>query len=285
MVAVLVVALMQLMMSGNNNVPAPVTEEPRVELLVASKDLKTGGEIKSGDVRWQKWPKSSVFPGAIIRKDDAKAIDSIAKESRLARDVADGEPLLLSALIGEAKGNFIAATLTAGNRAVSIGVSATSMVGGFVAAGDYVDILMTYKDSIKTDDDDPRVETMVDRNLKKYATETILQNIRVLAVDQKSSRPEDGKVKVGKTITLDVSLEDSEKLALAEKLGDLTLVLRGIGDDTVVEKNWPTITDSRLITIDDEISTEYKKLKGDTGINPRNVRIYNGGSVQSVPAQ
>lgn len=280
LVAILVAVLMQVILGTKKDVP--VVEEPKVELLVAAKDLSTGRELRDGDIKWQQWPKSSVFPGAITRKDNEDPLAALEKDSRLARDLAEGEPLIVTALIGDAKGNFVAASLTPGNRAVAVEVNASSMVAGFVSPGDYVDVLLTYKDSAQIEDDDPQAQAMMQRNLKKLAAETILQNVRVLAVDQATNRPEDGKAKIAKTVTLDLSLQDSERLALAQTLGELTLALRGIGDDTVVDRQWPTITDSRLTTIDDEIYQEYGKLKGDPGMLGGTVRVYNGAEVVDV---
>src|SRR5690606_29376411 len=131
-----------------------------------------------------------------------------------------------------------------------------SMVGGFIGPGDYVDVILTYKETVTADsDDDPRVKMMIEMNLEKLATETILQNVRVLAVDQTAERAEDSKMKVGKTITLAVNAEDAGRLSLASELGEVTLALRGVGDDTVFQKNWPTISDARLTSMSDEIFT------------------------------
>jgi Flp pilus assembly protein CpaB len=96
---------------------------------------------------------------------------------------------------------------------------------------------------------------------------------------------EDDKVKVGKTVTLAMTAEDAEKIALADGMGELVLVLRGVGDDKLVTKNWETVTDARLVTIDDEIFTEYGKIKKGAGISPESMRIYNGASVNYVPSQ
>ena len=72
--------------------------------------------------------------------------------------------------------------------------------------------------------------------------------------------------------------------ALASNLGDLTLSLRGVGDDKIDEKKRPTITDARLTTIADEVDQEYQKLKGEPGVTPDIVRIYSGDQLvdQSV---
>lgn len=279
LVAVLVAALVQVSLGGKKN----AVQEAKVEVLVASRNLGIGTELKPDSVKWQAWPKDSVFPGAIIREGQADAAKAIT--GRVARDIAAGEPVMKTALLGSAKGNFVAASLEPGMRAVAIEVSASSMVGGFLGPGDYVDVMLTYKESIKTENDDPSVKAMIDMNLDKLATETILHNVKVLAVDQTAKRPEDDKVKVGKTVTLAVSVQDAEKLALATDMGTLTLALRAVGDDKVVEKTWPTTSDARLITVDNEIFTEFKKLEKDTGINANIVRIYRGSAFDQVPVK
>ena len=281
-VSLLVAVLVQVSLGKKEE---PTVQEAKVEILVASADLGIGRELQDADVRWQEWPKSSVFPGAIIRTDGKKAEEIL--EGRLARDIAKGEPVMHSALLGQSKGNFVAASLQPGMRAVAIEVSASSMVGGFIGPGDVVDVILTYKQSIKTDkDEDPAVKTMVELNIDKMATETILQNLKVLAVDQMAERPaEEEKIKVGKTVTVAVTAQDAEKLFLASQLGELTLSLRGVGDDKLVEKTWPTISDARLTSVADEIFMEYEKMKKDSGINPNIVRIYNGNQTQVVPTR
>ena len=279
-VAVLVAMLVQITLGGKKTDPA--VQEAKVEVLVASKDLGIGRELKEGDMRWQEWPKSSVFPGAVIRIDDQTPEKAL--EGRLARDIAKGEPVVKSALLGQAKGNMVAASLEPGYRAMAIEVSASSMVGGFIGPGDFVDVILTYKESIRSEDDNPRVAQMIELNLDKMATETILQNIKVLAIDQRTKRPDEDKIKVGKTVTLAVTSQDVERLSLASELGELTLSLRGVGDDLIVEKKWPTVSDARLTHMGDEIYDEYEKIKKEAGIDRNIVRIYNGENVTAVPA-
>ena len=81
-------------------------------------------------------------------------------------------------------------------------------------------------------------------------------------------------------------MQDAERIALAQELGALSLSLRGVGDDQVVKKDWPTISDVRLTTVDDEIYEEYNKRKqtGSGGVSG-SVKIYSGGTVQTVPVQ
>ncbi len=278
-VSLVVALLVQVSLGGKK--PQGI-QEAKVEILVAAKDLATGAQLKGGEMRWQEWPKSSVFPGAVIREKDQAAESAL--KGRLARNISKGEPIVKTALVGESKGNFIAGALEPGMRAVAIDVKAAEMVGGFIGPGDFVDVILTYKASVKPEDEDPRVKNMVEQTIQKMATETILQNVKVLAVDQAAKRPEDDKIKVGKTVTLAMTSEQSEKIALASGMGDLVLSLRGVGDDKIVTKDWKTVSDARLVTIDDDVFTEYKKMKKGAGNNSDSMRIYNGSSVNLVPA-
>lgn len=283
LVAVLVAMLVQVTLGGEKEVQPVAYHEAKVEVLFAAKDLGIGRELKDGDMRWQEWPKSGVFPGAVVRKDGQKPEDAL--KGRLGRDVAEGEPVMKTALLGQMRGNLVAASLEPGQRAVAIEVSASSMVGGFIGPGDYVDVILTYKESIRTQDDDPEVTKMIELNLDKLATETILQNVKILAVDQRAERPEDDSIKVGKTVTLAVSAQDAERLSLASEIGDLTLALRGVGDDQLVDKKWPTVSDARLTHVGDEVYAEYEKMKKDAGNFNNIVRIYSGEQIRAVAAR
>lgn len=278
LVAVLVAVMVQVMMGGKEE---PVVQEAKVNILVAAKDLKIGQELREGDVRWQPWPKTSLFPGAVRQLEKQPAKDAL--EGRLARNIAKGEPVMKTALLGQSKGNFVAASLEPGMRAMAIEVKAHNMVAGFVGPGDFVDVIMTYKISFKKNGkDNPVLNDLVAMNVDDTATETILQNVKVLAIDQSAERPSDDKIKVGKTVTLAVNAQDSEKLSLASEMGDLNLVLRGVGDDVVVEKKWPTISDARLSTIEDEIIQEYERIQQELGGSADTLRIYSGNAVQAI---
>lgn len=283
-IAVVVAMLVNVTMGGKKKQAVEVKKEARVEILVAAKNLKIGNELKEGDTRWQSWPKSGVFPGAVKRADKQKPQEAI--EGRLARDISQGEPIVQTALIGQSAPNFVAASLAPGMRAMAIEVSAETMVGGFIGPGDFVDIILTYKENISPDEENPKVLNYIELNLEKYATETILQNVKILAVDQSTTRPEkDKKAKVAKTVSVAVGPKDAERLSLASQLGDLNLVLRGVGDDKQVEKTWPTVSDARLTTMDDEIYSGYSKIKEEEGINRDVVKIYRGDQLSVVPTK
>lgn len=281
LVAFLVALLVQMSMGGSK--PAPVQEVKSVGILVAVKDLKTGSDVKEGDTGWKSWPENAIFPGAIVRQGEQKAFEALT--GRLKQDVPAGDPMLASYILGNREGNVVANVLPEGMRAVSIAVSAESMVAGFLKPGDHVDVVLTYRTAFNTDDSNPKIQEMLARNLDRMAAETILQNVKVMAVDQMAGKESKEDAKVGRTVTLAVGREDAEKLALASEMGKLRLILRGLGDDDATAPSWPTTTDKRMTKIEDEIFTEYKKMKKDTGVNPDIVRIYSGGSVSSTPTQ
>jgi len=112
-----------------------------------------------------------------------------------------------------------------------------------------------------------------------------LQNVKILAVDQSAERATDDKIKVGKTVTLALSAQDAERLTLAADMGDLNLVLRGVGDDATLERKWPTVSDARLTSIKEEVYEEMDRARKESGATSNTVRIYSGNSVQAVPTR
>jgi pilus assembly protein CpaB len=250
-------------------------DQDNTQILVAARNLSVGYDLKPADVRWQNWPKESITPGMIVRKDDKQPVTEVAK-GQLRRDLGNGEPVVDGALVRTGRGNILAAALEPGMRAVAIRVKAESMVGGFIAPDDRVDVIMTY--AVKAEEmDNPEIKAQV----RKYAAETILENVRVLAIDQQARRDDD-KAKVGRTVTLEVDTSGAERLNLAETMaeGGLTLALRAIGDDTIMSKT------RRNITTDTQVSTvlqEINRLSSGSGGGPSNVvRVYNGEDVQNM---
>ncbi len=102
-------------------------------------------------------------------------------------------------------------------RAMAVPLSAESAAGGFILPGDHVDVVMTH-------------ELDGAAGGKRFSSETVLRNVRVLAIDQTTSTPKDGSSVVGATATLQLSSKQSEVLALAKAQGALTLVLRSYAD-------------------------------------------------------
>lgn len=262
-VAILVAVLVQATLGGKKQDTGPKTQ-----VLVAAKDLTLGAELGEGDLKWQTWP-GNAFQGAIVKKGDEKASDAL--KGRLVARVSSGQPVLSSYIFKEGKGNLVAATLGKGMRAMAIPVKADTMAGGFISPGDFVDVILSYNVMSDTSEN-PSVQALV----YKAASETILRNIRVLAVDQDAARAED-KAKIARTVTLEVEPAGVEKLALASAMGDLTLSLRGIGDDATTKEN-TTTTDMQV----GKVMQEIVKMQGEGNGPSGTVRVYNGVNVQDV---
>ena len=261
-IAILVAVLVQASLGGKKKDDTG----PKTQVLVAAKDLALGTERGEGDLKWQTCP-GQAFPGAILKKDDMKAGEALT--GRLIQKVAAGQPVLNSYTFKEGRGNVVAATLDKGMRAVAIPVKAAAMAGGFISPGDYVDVILTY--SVEQQGE-ATAETQ--SFVQSHASETILKNVKVLAVDQEASREED-KAKVAKTVTIAVDSKGAEKVALASEMGDLTLSLRGIGDDTD--------TGTSEITTDVEVSRAMQNLSRiRNGGEGGPVRVYNGAVIQEV---
>ncbi len=266
LVVILLVVLMSSMMGGKEKAPAPVVEIKKTEILVATRDIKLGTDLKEADLKWQVWPEDALFKGAIKRKEKQTALEAVS--GKILFSLSAGQPLHPGMLAGDGKGNFLAVTLKKGMRAVAIGVKARSMVGGFVGPGDYVDVILTHK--VKGTGNDSEIAALIN----SYASETVLENVRVMAIDQTAQRKED-KAKVGRTVTLEVTPEDAQKLALVREMGDLTLTLRGIGDDLK--------TDKTILTTDTKTSKVLKDLaRMKNGGSSNTVRIYNGDNVENI---
>jgi pilus assembly protein CpaB len=114
--------------------------------------------------------------------------------------------------------------------------------------------------------------------IDRHASQTVLENVNVLAIDQ-NSKKEDDKAKVGRTVTLEVDAHGAEKLALASEMGDLSLVLRALGDNTLSDKT------KKQFTTDVQVSSvlqELGRIKKNSGGKSDIVRVYNGQNIENV---
>ncbi len=189
--------------------PAPA--KPTVQVLVARNVLRTGQIIKADDLRWQPWPQGMLPPTYIVEGKRALA-DFAGAVARSQFHV--GEPIVETDIVMPGSRGFLAAVLKPGMRAVSVPASATSAVSGFIHAGDRVDVLLTHVLNGPTG--------------QHSATETILRNARVIAMDQKLDFAPGDKPDVAKTATLELTAKQAEIVTLAVKMGDLSLSLRGL---------------------------------------------------------
>lgn len=261
-VAILVAVLVQASLGGKKQVETG----PKLQVLVAAKMLPLGKELAEGDLKWQTWPGDKAFASAIVRKNDQKADEALT--GRLIERVNEGQPLLSTYVFKEGRGNVVAAVLPKGMRGMAIPVKAFTMAGGFITPGDYVDVILTYKVSVNRRDQSFEMESF----LNSHASETILKNIRILAVDQEASREKDD-AKVAKTVTLAVTSKQAETLAVASEMGDIILSLRGIGDED--DEN----TDA--LTTDVEVSRAMQNMVNmkESEMKAPSIKIYSGATM------
>ena len=248
------------------------------DILVASKDLPIGQILKEEDVAWVNFPDALLFGGVIKKKDqaDPKKIDVAGKP--LKRDVRSGEPVTTQALV-DSHGNYLAANLQPGMRAVAIPVRPETMAGGFVSPGDYVDVILIFQVSLKGDAENYSADTV-----QRFASETILSNVHVLAVDQDTKDDTHEASKQARTVTLEVDKHATEVLSMASTMGQLTLALRRLGEkDTESDLNDQFTTDVNTSKVIQKI---YKtQALGGSKSSDTNVRVYSGNSVTNVPVR
>lgn len=204
--------------------PEPVAAEPAVkteEVLVAAVDLPMGNSIKADDLRWQAWPEDSVPKGVITRAAEPGAMEAIS--GAIARTaILAGEPVRHERLIKADGSGFMSAILPAGKRAIAISIDnrGASSAGGFILPNDHVDVIRTWRDE----------EASKQQGVDVTAAETILTNIRVLAIGQTVQEKDGEKVVTGETATLEVDPAQAEVLTLAQKVGQISLALRSLAD-------------------------------------------------------
>ncbi|MBI4274952.1 MAG: Flp pilus assembly protein CpaB [Rhizobiales bacterium] len=222
-VAVVAGGLAALLASGGDETPPPpkpTTQIDTVEILTAKGDIGIGSAVTAADLGWSIWPTSSAGPNFIRKSDRPDAIDQLA--GAIARmTFSAGEPIRESKLIKASGSGYMAAILPSGMRAVSTEISPETGAGGFILPNDHVDVILSRRD--KQAEKATGAEVVV--------SETILTNIRVLAIDQTVEDKNGQKVVVGKTTTLEVTPSQVETLALARQIGTVSLALRSIADE------------------------------------------------------
>jgi pilus assembly protein CpaB len=216
---------------------------PTAEILVAKNDIGMGTKLSEQDIEWQPWPESAAQNPAFIRKTEhPEAVQQFA--GAIVRvPMAQGEPVRENKLIRDKNSGYMAAILPAGMRAYSTEISVETGVAGFIMPNDRVDVLLTPKHERTEDDGRPK------RELEYYAAETILTDVRVLAIDQVVQEKDGQRVVLGRTATLELKPHQAELLASARQTGVLTLALRSIVDTGVKTQGEPVDPGGRFNTV------------------------------------
>ncbi len=205
-----------------------------VKVLVAGNELVAGQFIKAKHLRWQAWPKDGMPEIYFVeganrdqRTEDGKPAIGIIEGfvgSVVRSRISTGEPITEGRVVRPGDRGFLAAVLLPDMRAISVPINATTGISGFVFPGDRVDLLLTHSISFGKD-----------RSKARRATETVLSDIRVLAVDQRTD-DDDGKATLAKTATLEVTPKQAEIIAVANEIGRLSLSLRSLAQTEVSVK-------------------------------------------------
>lgn len=195
--------------------PPPQAQLETTEILVAKEDIGIGQPITAQNMAWQIWPAANAGSQFIQKKNDPNAINNMAGWIvRIA--FAAGEPIREAKVIKAGSSGYVAAMLPPGMRAIAMEISPEAGAGGFILPNDHVDVILT------------RVEKLSNEEI--ITAETILADVRVLAIDQTVEEKNGQRTIVGKIATLALIPRQTETLALARRMGSLSLALRGLRD-------------------------------------------------------
>ena len=197
---------------------APVAHMDTMDVLVARRDIGLGQEVVADDMEWQTWPASSASSSFIRRSDRADAVNQLTG-SIVRSPMLTGEPIRETKLVKGNGSGFMAAILPGGMRAISTEISPETGAGGFILPNDRVDVLLSR-----------RLKNPDGAGADIINSSVILNDVRVLAIDQTVEEKNGQKVVVGKTATLELKPRQAEALAQARQSGTLSLALRSLVD-------------------------------------------------------
>jgi len=229
-------------------------------VLVASQNLSEGTFIRiDKHVQWVEWPtdrihKQYVREGMIDLQEYNGAV--------VRQPLLEGEPIVLSGVVKPEDRSFMAAVLMPGYRAISLAVNAISGNAGFVFPGDHVDLILTHR-------------VQVESGEEATVSETFLQDVRVLAMDQRFNS-QSQEVQLARTVTLEVTGRQAEMVNVATELGKISLSLRSLGK----EEDGPKATTASKLTRDSDVSrllrfNRYKQASG-------RVSVSQGGELREI---
>lgn len=235
---------------------------PSKQLLVARQAIPAGKFVTADDLRWQEWPDSAPTGAFIEQKSDAEALEKMV--GAVARfELVEGEPVTATKLVHPGGSGFMSVMLSPHMRAVAIEIAPDIAAGGFIQPNDRVDVIVTRE--VQTTH--PGANT-----IQNVRSDTILANIRVLAIDGTYSKAAEGQgaVLVGTRATLELTPADSTLLASAKRAGELSLTLRSITDMQAPQGATPT----------------GRVYRDGVAQGSEGVRVYRSGteSVASAPA-
>ena len=227
-------------------------------IVVAAKPLRFGNELAAAQLREVAWPENALPNGSF-----AKIADVLTGGKRVALTAIEpNEPVLSTKITGPGQRATLSATLRDGLKAVTVRVNDVDGVGGFVLPGDHVDVSLTRQ---------------VDKT--NASSEVVLQNVRVLAIDQIADERTE-KPSVVKAVTLEVDVVGAQKLSLAASVGSLSLMLRKAG-----EANNQYTRRISLSDLGTPSTPAAQERKGPVGLTTVSVRRASTREEYSVPVE
>lgn len=194
----------------------PVSE---TEVLVAARNLTVGEVTTPEDFSWSLWPESNVNPDYYVKEDGKDQISDLAGVI-VRQNIYESEPIIPHRIVSRGDTSVLAALVSPGMRAVSMEISAETASAGFILPNDRVDVILTYEvEQLTRDGVSDQLQSVI-----------IIENARILAIDQGLRTEDDTDTIVGSTATLELSPIDATLLAYGEREGSLSLVLRSLSD-------------------------------------------------------
>lgn len=245
------------------------------QVLVAARPIGAGTVLVAEDFRFDKWPKTIVGKDTFVRTD--KSDPSKELLGQIARyEIATGRPIGRTSVYKPEKGGKLAGMLDPGMRAVTINVTAESSVAGLASPGDYVDVIMS-ADMARAGGERAKMSN----EFLRYTAETVLENVKLLAIDQATTRmsgkeDKEGTKLVGKTATIEATAEQAEVLILAGQMGKLSLVLRSVGKKDKDTREGEFTSDMK---VSGALSSLFRRRKASPQETAPAPRSFDGGSV------
>lgn len=258
--------------------PEPVKT---TEVAAAARDLPIGTVLKETDLKWIQWPANAENAQLYIK---GKTELSSLAGSVLREGFRADEQIVSAKLVQPHQQGFLAAILNPGMRAMTIPLTPSSSVAGFIFPGDHVDVILTHSFSRKD------VSSLTERRV----SETVLTDVRVLALDQKSDN-QSIEPKVAQLATLEVTPKQAEKLALALDIvgaqsnsgrGMISLIIRSLataesaqnaatppsGEQPTTDANLSTSSTAQITTTTEETTTSGGEATGEMAGQAANAR-------------
>ena len=198
--------------------PPPPPPPARARMLIAARALPAGTLLKDEDLAAREVPPAELPEGAVEASDETRAE---MRGALLRRYLDPGTAVRRGDLLRPRDRGFLAAVLRPGTRAISVGVDAVTGAAGLIWPGDHVDLILTQELQAQ---DAPLARRVIG--------ETVLSGVRVIAVDQQftqgASAADATAGRVARTVTLEVTREEAERVAVASRLGRIALTVRAI---------------------------------------------------------